>query len=83
MVDWWSFGIMVYQILVGEPPFVGKNFKEISAKINEGNIWSNDKLIFGNSDNMISYEAKSLIEGLLTANPEKRLGQSFSDIQSH
>lgn len=83
MIDWWSFGILIYQVLVGVPPFVGKNFKEISEKINQGNIWWDNKILFGNSDNMISYEAKNLIEGLLTANPEKRLGQSFKDIQSH
>lgn len=61
MSDWWSFGILVYQTLVGEPPFLGKNFEEISNKIIEGNIWWTDEIVFGEDDSMISYQAKDLI----------------------
>lgn len=83
MSDWWSFGIIVYQTLVGEPPFLGKNFSEIAEKIEKGNIWWTNEIVFGDSDNMISYEAKDLIERLLSASPDKRLGHKFEEIRQH
>lgn len=26
MSDWWSFGILVFEVLIGVPPFVGESF---------------------------------------------------------
>lgn len=40
MSDWWSFGVLVFEVLTGIPPFVGEGFDEIVSKIFEGKIWS-------------------------------------------
>lgn len=47
MSDWWSFGILVYQTLVGQPPFIGEDMDEIASKIIEGNIWWTSEIAFG------------------------------------
>lgn len=66
--DTWSLGVVMYLLLAGEPPFYGKDSKEVFAKITkaeyslEGNVWS-----------QISLEAKDLIRKLLTKNQRRRL----------
>lgn len=51
--DWWSYGILVYQTLLGSPPFVGNGFHEIKNKINNGEIWNNN-IRFGYDNDSIS-----------------------------
>ncbi|OMJ90472.1 hypothetical protein SteCoe_7174 [Stentor coeruleus] len=66
--DWWSAGVIMYIILSGSPPFVGKSENEVISNITIGNvtftgsIWKN-----------ISSQAKDLITGLLRLNPDERL----------
>jgi serine/threonine-protein kinase RIM15 len=76
MSDWWSFGILVFEVLTGQPPFGGQSFDEIVNQVFEKKIWP-DIIKFGTEDDMISYEAKDLIEKLLATKPEDRLGQNF------
>ena len=65
--DLWSLGIVLYVLLCGCPPFVGKNDKEKFQKI------MNNPLQFKHSRfNDVSKEAKHLISGLLTRNPEDK-----------
>jgi serine/threonine protein kinase len=46
MSDWWSFGILLYEVLLGWPPFGGESFDQIALKVLEGKIWP-DKIKFG------------------------------------
>lgn len=70
-VDWWSFGILIFEMLCGVPPFQGNNNKEIFNSICKCH------LEFPNQTPCkckLSTHAKNLIKKLLDNIPEKRLG---------
>ncbi|KAL2043949.1 hypothetical protein N7G274_003469 [Stereocaulon virgatum] len=64
-VDWWAFGILIFEFLVGQPPFWNQNPMKIYELIVEG------KIKFPSS---VSSDARDLISGLCTVNPSQRLG---------
>ncbi|KAH9874282.1 hypothetical protein IAQ61_004913 [Plenodomus lingam] len=64
-VDWWAFGILVYEFLVGQPPFWDQNPMKIYEQIVEG------RLRFPSA---MSPAARDLISGLCTVDTSKRLG---------
>ncbi|GMN41119.1 hypothetical protein TIFTF001_010340 [Ficus carica] len=63
--DWWSVGILLYEMLIGKPPFIGGNRQKIQQKIIKDKI----KL-----PAFLSSEAHSLLKGLLQKDANKRLG---------
>jgi serine/threonine protein kinase len=66
-VDWWTFGILIYELLVGKPPFKAKDLSVLYQK-----IVSEDAHI----PNHLSPQARSFLRGLLSRNPSSRLGAS-------
>ncbi|KAF2646311.1 serine/threonine-protein kinase YPK2/YKR2 [Massarina eburnea CBS 473.64] len=64
-VDWWAFGILVYEFLVGQPPFWDQNPMKIYEQIVEGKV---------RFPSAMSEDARSLISGLCTVDTSKRLG---------
>jgi serum/glucocorticoid-regulated kinase 2 len=66
-VDWWSLGTLAYEMLTGLPPYYSQNINEMYEKI------LYDPLTF---PAFLSEECKSFLEGLLTRDPEKRLGSN-------
>ncbi|EFJ27458.1 hypothetical protein SELMODRAFT_172224 [Selaginella moellendorffii] len=66
-VDWWAFGILVYEMLFGRTPFRGKNRQKTFE-----NVLQKD-LVFPSSK-PVSLQAKQLIRSLLQRDPSKRLG---------
>ncbi len=76
--DWWSFGILCYELLFGIPPFYDKSIDKIFDLI------SSTQLSFPNYK-FISNDTKDFIVKLLEKNPEKRLGynQGYDVIISH
>ena len=76
--DWWSFGILCYELLFGIPPFYDKSIDKIFDLI------SSTQLSFPNYK-FISNDTKDFIVKLLEKNPEKRLGynQGYDEIISH
>jgi protein kinase A len=64
-VDWWAFGILTYEFLVGQPPFWDQNPMKIYSKIVDGHI---------TFPGMVSREAKDLVCALCQVSPAKRLG---------
>ena len=77
-VDWWTLGILIYEMLFGTTPFKGSNTNETFC-----NILKND-VVFPNT-NDISRNCKDLIKKLLLKNENKRLGSKMgaADIKSH
>lgn len=64
-VDWWTLGILIYEMIVGYPPFVDEDPMGIYQKILSG------KIIF---PKIFDRNAKSLVKKLLTADLGKRYG---------
>ena len=65
-VDFWSFGILLYRMLCGKPPFSGRSMKEVF-----------DNILFSDlrfpSSVVLSPETKDLISRLLTKDAAKRI----------
>ncbi|ELR20463.1 serine/threonine protein kinase (Nrc2), putative [Acanthamoeba castellanii str. Neff] len=78
-VDWWTFGILLYEMLYGKTPFRGRTrehtFDHILHKTN---------IKFPETP-ATSKEAKSLVKKLLDKDPRKRLGSEHgaADIKEH
>ncbi|KAJ7540730.1 hypothetical protein O6H91_10G028300 [Diphasiastrum complanatum] len=78
-VDWWTFGIFLYELLYGRSPFKGED--------NESTLLNvlSKPLRFPDHCKGVSESAKSLIKGLLVKDPEKRLASArgAADIKQH
>ncbi|XP_030584590.1 protein kinase C delta type-like isoform X2 [Archocentrus centrarchus] len=72
-VDWWSFGVLVYEMLIGQSPFQGDDedelFESIRSDVPHYPRW-------------ISKESKSLLELLFERDPTRRLGV-VGDVRAH
>lgn len=74
-VDWWTLGVLIYEMLSGLPPYYDENVNEMYRKI------LSNPLRFGDE---IKPEARSLLTGLLTRNPAHRLGNNGAEeIKKH
>lgn len=64
-VDWWAFGIVLFEILLGYTPFCGDNMDDIFANVIEGKI---------DCPKHMDASAQDLVTKLLVQDPTKRLG---------
>lgn len=64
-VDWWALGVLMYEMMVGQPPFEADNEDDLFESILRDDVlypvWLSD-------------EAVSILKGFMTKNPSRRLG---------
>jgi len=69
--DWWAVGILIYEMLIGIPPFYHKNKPTMYKMIMEKEPRFPDPVKHGIG---VSEQAEDLIRKLLNRDPAKRLG---------
>jgi serine/threonine-protein kinase ULK/ATG1 len=74
--DLWSVGTVLFEMMVGRPPFRANNHVELLRKIEQG-----DDIIKFSRESVVSQDMKALIRGLLKRNPVERM--SFESFFSH
>ncbi|KAI7857602.1 kinase-like protein [Circinella umbellata] len=78
-VDWWSLGVVCYELLVGKRPFRAKSNEALQHAI------MHDPIEFPDDTNLSS-EAIDFVQGLLTRDISQRLGfgpNGFRRLQQH
>ncbi|KAL0853758.1 hypothetical protein Bca101_058910 [Brassica carinata] len=76
--DWWSVGIILFEFIVGIPPFNADHPEQIFDNILNRNIpWPS-------VPEEMSHEARDLIDRLLTEDPHQRLGaRGAAEVKQH
>ncbi|NXX73445.1 KPCD kinase, partial [Urocolius indicus] len=72
-VDWWSFGVLLYEMLIGQSPFHGDDEDELFESI---------RVDTPHYPRWITKESKDILEKLFERDPTRRLGVTGS-IRDH
>nr|AML76809.1 putative LOV domain-containing protein [Chaetosphaeridium globosum] len=77
-IDWWAFGVLLYELLCGKTPFRGRNRQRTFRNILE-------KPVIMPPNIEISSEGQDLIQKLLIRDPLRRLGsqRGANEIKEH
>lgn len=74
MSDWWSLGCILFEFLYGYPPFNASTPDEVFENILNRRIdWPEE------ADELVTPEAKDLMNRLMTISPEDRLGANIDE----
>lgn len=74
-VDWWTLGVLLYEMLAGLPPYYDENHEIMYKKI------LSEPLRFPSD---MSSDARDILRGLLTRDPSQRLGvNGAEEIKRH
>nr|XP_017199365.2 protein kinase C delta type isoform X1 [Oryctolagus cuniculus]XP_017199367.2 protein kinase C delta type isoform X1 [Oryctolagus cuniculus]XP_051708294.1 protein kinase C delta type isoform X1 [Oryctolagus cuniculus] len=72
-VDWWSFGVLLYEMLIGQSPFHGDDEDELFESI---------RVDTPHYPRWITKESKDILEKLFQRDPPRRLGMT-GNIRAH
>jgi tRNA A-37 threonylcarbamoyl transferase component Bud32 len=72
-VDWWTLGILIYELRTGRTPFLHKNTHQTTKLIKSGKIIFPDPIKHKID---MTEEMKDIISGLLEKDPKRRLGHN-------
>uniref|UniRef100_A0A8C4EDK7 Protein kinase C n=1 Tax=Dicentrarchus labrax TaxID=13489 RepID=A0A8C4EDK7_DICLA len=72
-VDWWSFGVLLYEMLIGQSPFHGRDEEELFQSIRT------DNPVY---PRWLTKDAKDILVKLFVREPEERLGTK-GNIRQH
>ncbi|XP_010487683.1 PREDICTED: probable serine/threonine protein kinase IREH1 [Camelina sativa] len=76
--DWWSVGIILFELIVGIPPFNAEHPQQIFDNI------LNRKIPWPHVPDEMSAEAHDIIDRFLTEDPHQRLGaRGASEVKQH
>ncbi|VFQ87216.1 unnamed protein product [Cuscuta campestris] len=76
--DWWSVGVILFELIVGIPPFNAEHPQKIFENI------LNRKIPWPRVPDEMSTDAQSLIDCLLTEDPNQRLGANgAAEVKEH
>ncbi|KAK7077097.1 Serine/threonine kinase, partial [Halocaridina rubra] len=64
-VDWWALGVLMYEMMAGQPPFEADNEDDLFESI------LHEEVLY---PVWLSKEAVSILKGFMTKDPSKRLG---------
>lgn len=64
-MDWWALGVLLYEMLAGQPPFEADNEDDLFESI------LHDDVLY---PVWLSKDAVSILKGFMTKNPARRLG---------
>ncbi|XP_032900966.1 ribosomal protein S6 kinase alpha-1 isoform X2 [Amblyraja radiata] len=70
--DWWSYGVLMFEMLTGSLPFQGKDRKETMTLILKAKL---------GMPQFLSSEAQSLLRALFKRNPANRLGAGVDGVE--
>ncbi|XP_037550127.1 ribosomal protein S6 kinase alpha-3 isoform X2 [Nematolebias whitei] len=70
--DWWSYGVLMFEMLTGTLPFQGKDRKETMTMILKAKL---------GMPQFLSAEAQSLLRNLFKRNPANRLGAGADGVE--
>ncbi|KAJ1544914.1 hypothetical protein HK405_008299, partial [Cladochytrium tenue] len=73
-VDWWSFGIVLFELLYGKRPFRGQNNETLQAAIKTTPLHFHRHNQLNKQPMSLTPECTSFIAGLLERDASKRLG---------